>query len=120
MKLCKSYRSTCEITQFAQRISPNPDLVAIERRGDPPQILRCGNTHDEIEGIIGIVRAFTGSTYNTLGIICKTQPKAERVAEALRDAGQDVHLFTAAEESASCRTRRYRARGLADHASADG
>lgn len=39
VKLCKSYRSTFEITRFAQRISPNPDLVAIERHGEEPAVL---------------------------------------------------------------------------------
>ena len=31
MKLCKSYRSTYEITEFAQRIAKNEELEAIER-----------------------------------------------------------------------------------------
>lgn len=41
----------------------------------------------------------TGSSHNTLGIICKTQPKAERVADAIRDAGHAVHLLTAESTS---------------------
>ncbi|MDZ7768091.1 MAG: AAA family ATPase [Woeseiaceae bacterium] len=36
VKLTKSYRSTWEIMQFAQAISPNPDLEAMERHGDVP------------------------------------------------------------------------------------
>ena len=33
VKLFRSYRSTWEITAFAQRISSNPDLIAMERHG---------------------------------------------------------------------------------------
>jgi DNA helicase II / ATP-dependent DNA helicase PcrA len=36
VKLLKSYRSTFEITEFAQTIQPNDELVAIERRGERP------------------------------------------------------------------------------------
>lgn len=47
VKLCKSYRSTYEITQFAQRISPNTDLVAIERHGEEPQVVGFKSENEE-------------------------------------------------------------------------
>lgn len=39
MKLCKSYRSTFEITSFAQKIQPNNELEPIMRHGEHPKIL---------------------------------------------------------------------------------
>jgi hypothetical protein len=102
VKLCKSYRSTYEITQFAQRISPNPDLVAIERHGEEPQVLRCRNKADEIEQVCRMAREFVGSDLNTLGVICKTQKQAERLHEAMAASGLDAHLLTAQSTSFTC------------------
>lgn len=36
MKLCKSYRSTFEITDFAQRIQTNNELELVMRHGEFP------------------------------------------------------------------------------------
>lgn len=43
LELCKSYRSTIEITDFAQHISRNDKLVPIERHGPPPRITACAD-----------------------------------------------------------------------------
>ena len=44
MKLCKSYRSTFEITSFAQKIQSNNELEPIMRHGEHPRILQFRNT----------------------------------------------------------------------------
>jgi ATP-dependent DNA helicase UvrD/PcrA len=93
VKLCKSYRSTYEITRFAQRISPDPDLVAIERHGEAPQILECQTASEELELVGRLAAEFSSSAHNTLGIICKTQTQAERLHKGLRDIGHDAQLL---------------------------
>ncbi|WP_067560649.1 HelD family protein [Halofilum ochraceum] len=97
--LNKSYRSSYEIMQFAQRISPNPDLEPIERHGEEPRVLACGSRAKELEAIRAEVAAFTGSDFNTLGVICKTQKQARRTYEALQGHADRLHLLT--EESRS-------------------
>ncbi|MPZ20770.1 MAG: AAA family ATPase [Luteitalea sp.] len=99
VNLCKSYRSTYEITQFAQRISPNPDLVAIERHGETPEVLRCKNASEELNHVSQLVGELASSRYGTAGIICKTQKQAARLYEAINNAGYDVHLLTAESTS---------------------
>ena len=95
VKLTKSYRSTFEITRFAQGISPDPDLVAIERHGAAPQVVRCRNLAEENARIGAWLDAFAGSDHHTLAILCKTQKQAERRFAALRAAGRDVRLLDA-------------------------
>ena len=51
MKLCKSYRSTFEITDFAQKIHPNAELEPVARHGEKPQILQFGSAVEELSGI---------------------------------------------------------------------
>ena len=63
MKLCKSYRSTFEITSFAQKIQPNNELEPIMRHGEHPRILQFRNTEEEIQSIADLVSSFKSSHY---------------------------------------------------------
>lgn len=94
VKLCKSYRSTYEITQFADKISPNKDLVAIERHGEAPDVVLCENSADERHKIIDMIKVFQFGGYPSLGIICKTQKQAEKLFEKLHAQDHKIHLLT--------------------------
>ncbi|TGE27494.1 HelD family protein [Hymenobacter metallicola] len=93
VKLYRSYRSTLEITTFAQRITPNPDILPLERHGQPPVLTSCTSQAEELATIQQLVTAFASSGSHSLGIICKTLRQATQVYEALQGAG--VHLLTA-------------------------
>lgn len=80
MKLCKSYRSTYEITDFAQKIRPNADLEPIARHGEKSQILQYKNEKEELSGIIDLISRYQKSAYKSLGIICKTESQAKVLA----------------------------------------
>ncbi|UOQ74917.1 HelD family protein [Hymenobacter cellulosilyticus] len=97
VKLFRSYRSTIEITSFAQRITPNPDIIPLERHGPEPAVVRCGSPAEELETIRQLMTAFHRSGNHSLGIICKTLRQAERAYEALQGPG--VHLLTAESSS---------------------
>jgi DNA helicase-2/ATP-dependent DNA helicase PcrA len=99
VKLTRSYRSSFEIMQFAQHISPNPELIPIARHGEAPQVILCRNKADEIAQICSQIAAFSASPYHTMGIICRTQKQAEALFQSIVSAGFDAELFSA--ESAS-------------------
>lgn len=94
VKLCKSYRSTYEISMFAQRISPDPDFLAVERHGEAPRMIPFPDTSEEVRFVSRMAGEFSGSGYNTLGIICKTQPQAQALYETIRALGHEGHLLT--------------------------
>ncbi len=94
MKLCKSYRSTCEITDFAQKIRFNASLEPIERHGDIPEITGYQHQADEIRGISRQIAAFQQSGFHSLGIICKTESQAEEFAVALKTHHPEVHFLS--------------------------
>jgi DNA helicase-2/ATP-dependent DNA helicase PcrA len=83
VQLHRSYRSTVEITAFAQRLVPNPDLLPLERHGPVPQVLRFGSPADELQALQQLVAAFRGTGNRSLGIICKTLRQAADVHQAL-------------------------------------
>ena len=94
MKLCKSYRSTFEITDFSQKIQTNHELEPIIRHGEPPAILRFEDIKQEILGIFSIISSFKKSGYTSLGIVCKTETQARELSENLRVHTGDIHFLS--------------------------
>lgn len=94
MKLCKSYRSTFEITDFAQKIRANKELEPIARHGEKPQILRFKNEEEEILAIADLISTFKKSEYKSLGIICKTELQAKEIADKLKVDADDVYFLS--------------------------
>lgn len=94
MKLCKSYRSTYEITAFAQSIRTNEELEPIERHGEQPAILKFTNPETEIKGIINLISTFERSSYKSLGIICKTEQQAEEIDKQLKIYTDKVYFLS--------------------------
>lgn len=80
----KSYRSTVEITNVAQSIIYNPDLIPIERHGEAPRVLPFSAKPREIGFLIERARAFSQSGYKSMGIICRTQKQASALYSQLQ------------------------------------
>lgn len=95
VKLNRSYRSTWEIAQFANRISPNPELVAMKRHGPEPEVLGFQRPEDEKAAIRELVERFRASEHRMLAIICKTPAQARKLNTEL--SAPDVYLLS--EES---------------------
>ena len=95
MYMNRSFRSTLEITEFAQRIQRNPDLVPIERHGDPPEIIACHDAEQELDRIRQTVTSFLQSGRHSLGILCKTQEQADALHERIKPASGRIHLLNA-------------------------
>lgn len=93
VRLLRSYRSTLEITEFAQRISRNPNIIPMERHGDVPAVKMFTNNAEEIAYIQSEILRFKDSAHQTMGIICKTQEQANKIHQELKSAG--IHLLSA-------------------------
>ena len=94
MKLCKSYRSTFEITDFAQKIHPNAELEPVARHGEKPQILQFGSAVEELSGIMGLISTYRKSGYKSLGFICKTEQQARKMADMLKSYANDISFLS--------------------------
>ena len=94
MSLNKSYRSTFEITDFAQKIKKNNELQPVARHGEKPCIMKCENKEDEISNILNLIYKYNKSKLKSLGIICKTESKAEEIAQELGKILEDVYFLS--------------------------
>lgn len=95
MKLCKSYRSTYEISNFAQNIRVNDELEPVARHGKRPQFLNLKNRGEEVSAVAGLISAFRRSAYQSLGIICKTELQARVMADQLKQYVDEVAFLSA-------------------------
>lgn len=94
MKLCKSYRSTFEITDFAQKIQTNDELEPVMRHGEHPAILQFSDPGEEIAGIAGLLSIFKASNHKSLGIICKTEEQAKEMTEKLKPYTDSIYFLS--------------------------
>jgi DNA helicase-2/ATP-dependent DNA helicase PcrA len=93
VELNKSYRSTYEIITFAKRIQNVAVLEPAPRHGDTPEIIFCSDAQDELVKTRGKIKAFEVSGHATLGIILKTNNKANAVYQLL-SKDYDLQLLT--------------------------
>lgn len=87
LELTKSYRSTTEITEFAQQIRRNDRLVPVQRSGTPPQIIACDHGDEEVQRVVELIKTFEASDHRSMAIICKTVSQAQELQQALSQAG---------------------------------
>ncbi len=99
VKMVKSYRSTFEIVELAQKIRVNEDMEVVDRHGQPPAIIQCRSDEDELKEIGNLISQFVQSSYNSLGIICKTQDQAEKLYEAIRDQHRQMYVLNSQSAS---------------------
>jgi DNA helicase-2/ATP-dependent DNA helicase PcrA len=93
VKLFRSYRSTVEITRFAQEIKQSPGIITIERHGPEPALIAFTSADQELAEVQRLVEAFRATTHRSLAIICKTQQQASQLFNRIKQPG--FHLLTA-------------------------
>ncbi|MDS2173451.1 3'-5' exonuclease [Nesterenkonia sp. CL21] len=91
--LNRSYRSTLEITDFAQHISRNEKLTPVERHGPAPEVVPCSDREEEQAKILELISDFERSEHQSMGIICRTIDQARELDEVLRTHGVDATLL---------------------------
>ncbi|MBN2717769.1 MAG: AAA family ATPase [Deltaproteobacteria bacterium] len=92
--LHRSYRSSYEITRFAGSLSPNVRIDAIKRHGEPPVVISCISTEEELQTILSRLIQFEQGSHHTLGIICKTQKQAQKIFSVLSKTNPTLHLLS--------------------------
>ncbi len=93
VRMMMSYRSTWEIAEFSRQILANPKMKVIERHGEKPTLKHCSSEKEELAEIRKMIAAFEQSTFRSLGIICKTQPQADMLYEAVKASHKRLYVL---------------------------
>jgi DNA helicase-2/ATP-dependent DNA helicase PcrA len=99
VKLTRSYRSTWEIMQFALAVAPNAELVAMERHGEPPEVVGCVGRPELLQRLATEVEGFRASPHRSLAIIAKTQKEAAKLHREMQQKGIDARLLDSGSAS---------------------
>ncbi|AZB42705.1 DNA helicase UvrD [Bacillus sp. FJAT-42376] len=99
-ELEKSYRSTMEIIEFANRVlsaAYTPSVLAkpVFRSGEEVAV---ANTEEPLSFIMNWVSERTEAKANSLAIVCRTANAAEKYFAELQKLGLDVHLVYEGQE----------------------
>ncbi len=92
--LDKSYRSTIEIMEFANRLVGGQNVQAVKRHGRPPAVAYVRTEEEMYRRMARDIEQ--ESEADTLAALCLDEGSARRAAEKLRQemAGQNVMLLT--------------------------
>lgn len=85
MTLKKSYRSTMEITRFANRVAGITGEEAFERHGKEPEYVWAESVEEMCEKLAGRLQGSNASDYATTAVLTKTAAQAEELYFALKD-----------------------------------
>ncbi|MGN1171477.1 MAG: HelD family protein [Lachnospiraceae bacterium] len=91
--LNKSYRSTCEIMEYAKAICAQPSLEMVERHGEQPKAICCETAGEELAFVSALIEEFEAGGNASLGIIGKMDADAKRLYGLLSGRYQ-VHLVS--------------------------
>lgn len=84
ISLNKSYRSSCEINEFNQKIlNKNNDFVSFERHEKMPDIISMDREELLDEKIISDIKAYRGEGFESIAVICKSHLEAEKLFERI-------------------------------------
>ena len=93
LTLKKSYRSTSQITRFANRIAGIENEEAFERPGKEPEWILSENESEMQSKIIEKLIKEHNDGFETTAILTTTEEQAERLYVALKDK-LDVHMLS--------------------------
>ncbi|MFW2514009.1 HelD family protein [Demequina sp. SO4-13] len=99
LELNKSYRSTTEITEFAQAISRNDRLVPINRHGPAPAIRAFDDDAAQSAEIVALTTELRARGHRSVGIVCKTIARAQELYGVLEASGADLTLLDYGSEA---------------------
>ncbi len=93
LTLDRSYRSTIEITGFAQRILKNGDMTkAFERHGDQPGLFRFETEPQMAEAVLRDARKALEDGHASAALLCRTRRQAQDLYSRMGKPG-DVTLI---------------------------
>lgn len=83
IELNKSYRSTYEIMMLAAKIQGASKTEAVERHGEPPELIQCSSEQEELDHIRHKLSIFGERRSGTLAIITRTNKRAKELYASL-------------------------------------
>lgn len=89
IELNRSYRNTCEITEYASRIAGITGIEYMKRHGKNVEEIKCTACEDAAEYVLHRIALGEGG-YETAAVLTMTEREARRVYDAVKAVRNDV------------------------------
>ncbi len=83
-RLNKSYRSTQQIMEYANKFLKDDAIVPLVRNGEPVNIIKISKREDFTDTILSIVKGYREKEYESIAIICKDLKSTEKYGKLLK------------------------------------
>ena len=90
--LNKSYRSTYEISSFANNIIDRQNVDIVNRHGAPVQIVKYATDEQKVNFVKKCVEEFKAKKYKTIAILTKSIKQSEELNKLLKDKLDYIYL----------------------------
>ncbi len=89
IELNRSYRNTCEIAEYANRIAGIQGIEYMKRHGRDVEEIKCISRKEAVRSILDRVK-LGGEEYETAAILTMSEQEAREIYEEVREIRQDV------------------------------
>lgn len=89
IELNRSYRNTCEITEYANQIAGITGIEYMERHGRDVEEVGCTSYKDAAKRVLERLRLGDGG-YETAAILAMTEKEAQRIWDAVKEVRTDA------------------------------
>lgn len=86
-RLNKSYRSTQQIMEYANKFLKDESIVPLVRNGDPVNIIKVSKEEDFTDKIISLIKGYKEKQYESIAVICKDLNSTEKYGKLLKKSG---------------------------------
>ncbi|SMC23620.1 DNA helicase-2 / ATP-dependent DNA helicase PcrA [Clostridium acidisoli DSM 12555] len=84
-RLTKSYRSTKEIMEYANKFIHEDEIVPIVRNGEPVKTIEVSSEDNFKNKVISLVKEYKEKDYESIAIICKDSNSIKKYGKLLRN-----------------------------------
>ena len=83
-KLNKSYRSTQQIMEYANKYLKDEAIVPLVRNGDPVNVIKVSKEEDFIDKIVDLIKGYKEKQYESIAVICKDLKSTEKYGKLIK------------------------------------
>lgn len=83
-KLNKSYRSTQQIMEYANKFLKDEAIVPLVRNGEPVNVIKVSKVEELTDNILSLVNGYKEKQYESIAIICKDLKSTEKYGRLLK------------------------------------
>ncbi len=83
-KLNKSYRSTQQIMEYANKFLKDEAIVPLVRNGDPVNVIKVSKEEDFIDKIVDLIKGYKEKQYESIAVICKDLKSTEKYGKLIK------------------------------------